>query len=779
MPEQQHKGSKWRSRQKNILGVLAAISLLVLLQPLPDRVPAFSRSVYSAEGQLLAAAVSSEQQWCLPLSAPVPENFKRCLVLYEDEYFYLHPGINPVSVIKALNTNIRHKKVKRGASTLTMQLMRMKNRSPDRSMLTKIRESLCALKYDLIHSKENILREWAQTAPFGGNTIGLEAAALRYFGREPQHLSWAEYALLAVMPNNPTGANLNVNREALLKRRNLLLTKLADKGYIAKEDLEIHLAEELPDRLLKIPQHSFHFLQFASKQHSDKYLFHSTLQFDIQQKLNQLLSTEAKFLQLDGIQNIAAVVLDVEKNELVAYTGNISDRTQTYKYVDIVQAPRSYGSLLKPLLYAHCLEQDWFLPKELVADIPTAIGDFRPQNFDKKFRGAVKLDEMLIQSLNVPAVRILNTTGYESFYHLIKRLKLAYLNKGADYYGLSIILGGGECSLWDLARLYKGFARNYAQQPYPFNEVKYLRHHKEKLPKDNVYFSASSMLPLTDALSDLTRPREEKSRDFYSADNKVAWKTGTSHGHKDAWAIGYNAKYTVAVWVGNETGEGRYDLTGISRAAPVMFKIFNMLPDNRWFSRKPVYQNREQISVCRESGKIAGQLCRHKEVKYVERSSMQLGQCSYHRKIQVNEQGQLVTERCNTLNSRIDTVFVLPPYMEYFYKPSNPAYRGMPPPDPECAPAKGGIQIIYPQEGMKIFLPREKQEERNQLIAKAYHQQPDARIYWFIDEVHTCISTAQPSGHQCMTSLTAGKHSITVTDQWGNTERIHFEVLGE
>ncbi|MBK9256179.1 MAG: penicillin-binding protein 1C [Saprospiraceae bacterium] len=763
--------------KKPVYITLSALLVLLLLFPVPDYVPDFSASVYSNDGRLLSATVSKQQQWCLPVTESIPEDFITCLRLYEDEYFYFHPGFNPVSMAKALIANLKHRKIVRGGSTITMQLMRMKNRHAKRNMLNKAKETISAVKYTIIKSKTSVLTEWAQIAPFGGNTIGIQAASLRYFGRNPDQLSWAEYALLAVIPNNPGNVNMHSNRLKLKQKRDFLLQKLTRKGFIHQDDLSVYLQEDIPEILQHIPQQSYHFLQFLKKEHNTDYLFKSTVDYEMQERITDIISTENKFLRLDDINNMAAIVINIETNELVAYIGNVR-QNNSFHYVDIAQAPRSYGSLLKPLLYAYALENAWFLPKEMVADIPTSIGDFRPQNFDKKFRGAVRLDEMLIQSLNVPAVRVLNAVGHQGFYDFIKALDIEGLNKGADHYGLSLILGGGESTLWDLSRIYKGFAQNYSSKPYPFRQVKYLSDAKEKLPKQNLEFSASTIYSLTESMSDLTRPREEKSWDRYQTDHKVAWKTGTSYGHKDAWALGFNAKYMVGVWVGNEIGEGRHDLTGITKAAPVMFKIFNVLPESAWFGSPPSYKNREIISVCRESGKIAGPLCRFKDNKYIEGNSFKLHQCDFHQMLLLNSNNQVVTEQCADKINKADTVFVLPPYLEYYFKPGHPEYKGIPANDPDCNPKESKLKIIYPQNGLKIFLPKDSEVRKNNLIAKAYHPNKDATLYWFYDDNHVC-TTSSGTPHDCIGKLSFGPHILTISDQWGNRDLVHFEIISE
>ncbi len=749
--------------------------VVFLLIPLPNIRPNYSKVLYSKEGILLSASISIDQQWCFPMDEEIPQKLIDCIITYEDEYFHYHPGINPVAITKALIENLKTGKTMRGASTIPMQVMRMKNKHAQRNWYNKIKETVAAIKYSLLHRDETILREWCEIAPFGGNTIGIKAAALRYFGRAVDKLSWSEYALLAVMPNGPSSANLTKNRDVLQNKRDFLLRKLHTIGYFDASELELYLGEELPIETKAIPQYAYHALLFLSKKYPEKYIFRSTIPYDIQLRIEELLERESSFLKMDDIRNIAAVVIDVKSNQLLAYQGNVKTANGKFSYVDITQAPRSYGSLLKPLLYAHTLETSQLLPNEMVADIPTAIGDFQPENFDKKYRGAVPFEEMLIQSLNVPAVRVLNTVGMQSFYGLIKELDIAYLNKGADYYGLSIILGGGESSLWDLGRIYKGLAQNYSGFTDPFKPTQCLLDENSIQSKSSFQFSAGTMDYLVKAMSDLTRPREEKSWQIYNTDYKIAWKTGTSYGHKDAWAIGFNGRYMVAIWVGNEGGEGRFDLTGITKAAPVMFKIFNVLPDNQWFATPPQYAKREIITVCTESGKIAGPLCKMTHKITTDHTSFKYQPCHYHQEVFMNKDGYAVSESCKGNAVRKDTLFVLPSYMEYYYKSAHMSYTGLPLHDPSCQPTSTACKIIYPNDGLKIFLPKESLEKQNDLIVKAYHREKDAKLYWFVDNDYKTVTVAAP--HDCVLKVSVGTHKLTITDQWGNKDQVEFEIL--
>jgi len=761
---------------KVLFYILGTTIVLLALWPLPNYAPAFSRVLYGDDESLLSATTSSEQQWCFPMDEKIPKNLEACIITYEDEYFRFHPGINPVSIIKSWRTNTKAGKIKRGASTIAMQVMRMKNKSKSRTLKNKIYESISAIKYKMIHKNETILRDWCEIAPFGGNTIGIKAASLRYFGRPISHLSWAEYALLAVMPNGPSSANLSLQREKLKTKRDFLLQKLHVNGFFDASELTLYLGEDLPKETKAIPQFAYHALMFLVSKYPNTYVFKSTINSEIQKNTYDLLANESSFLRQDDIRNLASVVIDIKSNTLVAYHGNAPNHASRFSYVDVAQAPRSYGSLLKPLLYAQAIETAQYLPKELVADIPTAIGEFQPENFDKMYRGAIPLDEMLIQSLNVPAVRVLNTMGLQSFYDLVSNLQIAYLDKGVDHYGLSIILGGGESSLWDLSRIYKGIARNYAGLPFPFDQIKVIKDQNIISNKNSFAFSPYTMDHTIRTMADLSRPREEKSWQLYGVENKVAWKTGTSYGHKDAWAMGFSGKYMVGVWVGNEGGEGRFGLTGISKAAPVMFKVFNTLPNNTWFAHLPQYTTGETISVCKESGKLAGPLCTSTEKTKVHITSYKLQNCSYHQEVSLNKEGKIVNSNCESIIFSKKTYFVLPPYIEYYYKQAHPSYTLLPEYDARCLSSGKSCKVVYPLDGLKIFLPKETTDKQNVLIAKAYHRNKDAQLYWFIDDIY--IKTTNSTPHDCVLKILPGNHILTISDNSGNKDVVHFEIIG-
>ncbi|HMP28976.1 MAG TPA: penicillin-binding protein 1C [Saprospiraceae bacterium] len=731
---------------KKILYLALVLVIFLLLYPIPNNRPTYSKTLLDNAGNLLCANVSSEQQWHLPLDEDIPEILGKAIMLYEDEYFYYHAGINPISVIKSVLINSKAGKVKRGASTITMQVMRLRNRSANRSVKTKIFESIGAIKYSLIKRKSGVLREWCDIAPFGGNTIGIKTAAFRYFNRPLDQLSYGEMALLAVLPNTPTSVNLSKNRSILISRRNTLLQKMADRKVISEDELTLSMGEDLPSQPNKVPSEAQHLLSYLIKKYPNKNQFITTLDGSLQNRLTQLVNEESNYLQREDINNLAAMVVDIERDEIVAYVGNTIQQNKGFSYVDIIQSPRSYGSLLKPLLYALALEEGSFLPNEFIADIPTNYGEFRPENFDKKFRGIVPLGDLVTQSLNVPSVRLLHELGQNKFYKLIQDLQIKHLNRGVDHYGLSIILGGGETTLWEISRIYKGLAQNYLGMNKPYKDMKVLK--DEKVVNSSTFtFSTYSLQHLFNTMTNLSRPREEKSWQLFGYNHKVAWKTGTSYGHKDAWAAGFNKKYQVTVWVGNEIGEGRKDLTGIVRAAPILFKIFNILPQNEWFTTKAPYATNTVITTCKETGLLKGNLCKHITSLRVHKISHALKTCDFH---EINLIG--------------DTLLKFHPLIEYYYAVANPQYQ-------KNIPNNTRLKIIYPYKGLKIFLPKTTDSSKNSFLAQANIK--NTYLHWYLDDIY--IATTENA--QLLIQSHAGYHRLLIIDEDGNRDECTFEII--
>lgn len=741
-------------------------------------------------GQFLGASIATDGQWRFPYDDSVPVKFKQCIIAFEDKRFLHHPGVDILAFGRAIRQNLKAKRVSSGGSTLTMQVMRMATRH-NRTVWNKLLEMLMSLRLELTHSKDEILALYASNAPFGGNVIGLNAASWRYFGRSPAKLSWGEMAAMAVLPNSPALVHPGKNRQLLLKKRNLLLDKLCAQNIIDKATADLSKLEPMPDKPLPLPQMAPHLLQRFKSEHPPQSLtatrLTTTLKAGLQQQVSEILERHHRILKANQINNIAAVVLDVETGATLAYTGNIfhPEDAGLESSVDVANAPRSPGSTLKPLLYAAMLHDGFILPNTLIADIPTQIAGYHPENFDLGYDGAVPASRALARSLNVPAVKMLQKYKYERFYEVLKKAGITTLTQPADHYGLSLILGGCENTLWELTGAYASMARSlnhynktgfYTSDDYhsPVYELpaKTLRPNEK-----NGLLDAGAIYYTFQAMEEVMRPGEEMLWQQFGSTQRIAWKTGTSFGFRDGWAIGVTPKYVVGIWVGNTTGEGRPNLTGINTAAPVLFEIFRLLPVTReWF--KPPANAMVKIDVCRESGQRAGEYCEHIEEMWIPAGGLKSAVCPYHQLIHLDPTGKWqVNTDCESPESMVHQKwFVLPPSMEYYYKARNYQYRTLPPFRAGCGVNEKGVlmEVIYPKDDAKIYVPIEADGTRGRMICNAAHRQPGMKIFWHLDDQYLGETK---DFHQMAMNPAPGKHVITLVDGNGSTVKVRFSVL--
>ncbi|MEO6671073.1 MAG: penicillin-binding protein 1C [Ferruginibacter sp.] len=745
--------------------------------------------IEDADGNLLNASIAADGQWRFPYNKNVPQKFIDCIITFEDKRFYNHPGIDLVAISRSIVSNAGHHRTTQGASTLTMQVARLASKNKKRNLWNKLKETTLALRMELSYSKKDIMALYAANAPFGTNVVGLDAAAWRYFGRSSEKLSWAEMATLAVLPNAPSLVHPGRNRAALLAKRNLLLDKLSQSGKITSQTAALAKLEPLPLKPLALPQYAPHLLVRYKKEHdrirSTK--LKTTLDGDLQQSVTKIVEQQHQLLKGNGINNICALVLDVETGNTLAYVGNIyqPQNKELESDVDVIAAPRSPGSTLKPILYASMLSDGMILPNALVPDIPTEIAGYTPQNFDLAFDGAVPANKALSRSLNIPAVRLLQQYKYQRFYEVLQQCGISTLKNPADFYGLSLILGGSEVTMWDLAALYASFARvlNHESKNKgivngsDIHAAKYFTDQKIKgMGKTAMPIDPTSIYFTFQAMQEVMRPGEEGLWQQFTSSQKIAWKTGTSFGFRDGWAIGVTPKNVVAVWVGNTDGEGRPGLIGVNTAAPVMFDIFRLLPNVKWFPR-PMY-NYSYIPVCRQSGFRANIDCRDVDTLFMPVNAVKSPLCPYHKIIQLDPSGGFqVNENCESPSAMIhQSWFILPPTMEYYYKQRNHDYKILPAFKPGCMPVENNrqMELIYPQANAKIYVPIEINGEKGKTIFSAAHRSRNAKIFWSLDD-HFIISTE--TKHQIAISPSAGMHIITLTDEQGNSISRSFEII--
>lgn len=780
-------------RTKICLVFLACVSACFYFS-LPARLfntPA-SVVIEDKDGNLLSASIAPDGQWRFPYDEKIPEKFIKCIITFEDKRFYYHPGIDLFALGRAIARNIKNNGEVQGASTLTMQVIRLSRHSKKRTLWQKLIESIEAVRLECALSKKKIMALYASNAPFGSNVVGLDAASWRYFGRGPDKLSWGESAALAVLPNAPSLVHPGKNRDVLLRKRNELLDKLVANNTINRTTCNLAKLEPLPGEPVTLPQLAPHLLQrFKQEVNAGAPgIVKTTLDLQLQKNVTNILEQHHSVLKGNGINNACALVLEVESGNVLAYVGNISERSdpEMESDVDVVKAPRSPGSTLKPLLYAALLSDGMILPNSLVADIPTQIGGYVPQNFDLGYDGAVPASKALARSLNIPAVKLLQQYKYQRFYQLLKACGISTLNRPADSYGLSLILGGSEVTMWDLAGVYAGMARTLNHQKnnngaavsqdfHPPNYKSKTEHRASATAINTINsLDATSIWFTFQAMEEVMRPGEEGLWQQFNSSQRIAWKTGTSFGFRDGWAIGITPRFVVAVWVGNTDGEGRPPLIGVKTAAPVMFDIFRQLPVSEWFN-EPV-NNFTYIPVCRQSGYRAGMDCPDVDTTMVSRNGYRAPLCNYHKIIHLDATGTYrVNESCESPSSMLhEKWFVLTPAMEWYYKQKNYDYKPLPPYKPGCAWSESGrqMEIIYPQADAKIYVPLEISGERGKTIFSATHRKAGTKIFWSLDDRYVATTVTY---HRVALNPGPGKHIITLVDDHGESISRQFEIL--
>ncbi len=742
------------------------------------------------DGNLLNATIAADGQWRFPPNKNIPQKFIDCITTFEDKRFFYHPGVDVIAIGRALVKDIKNRETAQGGSTLTMQVVRLSKKDNKRSIWNKIKESILAIRIEVSYSKKEILLLYASNAPFGSNVVGLDAAAWRYFGRSPDKLSWGEMAALAVLPNAPALVHPGKNREVLLKKRNRLLDKLNAEKIIDESSCNLAKLEPLPGEPLVLPQNALHLFQRFKNDNKNtraETKIITTIDGALQNSLAKIIAQHQFVLKGNAINNACALVLDVETGNALAYVGNIYDRVnkEMESDVDVIAAPRSPGSVLKPILYAAMLSDGLILPNSIVADIPMQIGNYAPQNFDLGYDGAVPAGNALARSLNIPAVKLLQQYKYQRFYETLQQCGITTLNRSADTYGLSLILGGCEVTMWDLAGVYASIARTLNHQTKNQGVINsddfHPPNYKLQLPQNkgatkNITLDATSIWFTFQAMKEVMRPGEEGLWQQFGSSQTIAWKTGTSFGFRDGWAIGVTPKNVVAVWVGNTDGVGRPGLIGIKTAAPILFDIFRMLPTVSWFS-KPVY-NFSFIPVCRQTGFRANIDCPDVDTLFMPSNGIKAPLCPYHKMINLDATGQYrVTEDCESPSAmQHKSWFILSPAMEYYYKQKNADYKVMPAFKQGCNFAETGrlIEIIYPQPDAKIYVPLEVSGEKGKTIFTAAHRRAGAKIYWSLDDGF--VGTTQ-NFHQIALNPSPGKHIITLVDENGISVSRQFEIL--
>ena len=766
--------------------------------------------------------VAYDGQWRFPhgINLQLNEKFAIAIIEAEDRRFNSHVGVDFFSIGRAFIQNIREGRIVSGGSTITMQTIRLSRPGRKRTVPEKIAEAFLAMRLEMSCSKEEILGLYAAHAPFGANVVGIEAASWRWFGRSSAELSWAEAATLASLPNGPGLIHPGRNRELLKVKRDALLGRLHVKGYFDEEALLLARSEDIPGEPLPLPSLAPHLLsrivteaggaaEFNSENkknplYKNNFSLVTIIDWEVQERAKTILERWALRFNERGISSGACVILDTQSGEVLAYVGNVTSGDASS--VDIAAAPRSSGSLLKPFLYAAMLDSGDILPSSLVSDIPTRVGSYSPENNSRTYLGVVRANEALARSLNIPAVRSLRLYGIERFMELLKNLGITTLFRKGEEYGLPLILGGAEVKLWEITGLYAELARcanplyfnstensaavlsphffsagnehnsraNYAVLPVQSSNS---RSHSTRLS------SAAAWLTL-EALTFVTRPGEDAHWQEYAGSRRIAWKTGTSFGNRDAWAVGTTPVWTVGVWIGNASGEGRAELVSTTTSAPVLFDLFSALDSifsasgsRAWFPQPA--EELGSIEACAFSGFPAGPDCvRVTEVLFPKKAPHQ-GPCPYCRTVVLDLAGdrRTVVEN-NAEYVRLEKWFVLPPAEEWYVRRWNLDYKPLPPLRSDDIPGDAAgissMALFNPEPDTKIYIPRELDGREGRVVFQAAHRDAGETIYWHLDDRYMGETTVF---HDLEARPGTGIHTITLVDGKGNRISRTFEIL--
>lgn len=749
--------------------MIAAVAYACVTLPGPLFTTDYSTVVLDEHGAILRAFLNSQEQWILPDDgSPIPEKLKIAVITFEDKRFESHLGVDPLAVLRAVYQNIRHGGRVSGASTITMQVARLM-RPKERTVRNKLLEMAQAVAIELSYSKDEILKAYLMHAPYGGNIIGYRTASLRYFGKEPGKLSWAEAATLAVLPNNPGHINPIQNPEGLRRKRDGLLLALHQAGHIDEATYSLAVAEPVPQGQHAFPLSAPHLAERLARNSSDT-VIRTTIDKDIQDLATVLLKAHIGGLARHGVENGAVLIADTATGAVKAYVASHDyfDKERA-GMVDGVQMKRSSGSILKPFLYALAMDEGLIVPESVLPDIPTSYGGFTPHNADGSFAGVVRVREALTRSLNAPAVHLLSEYGVENFYSFLTKAG-SRLTRQPHEYGLSLILGSSESSLWELACLYRGLGT--MGRSWDIHVLPGAAGNREKQ-----LISPGAAYLVLDILKDVRRPGLEGNWRAYPSSSPLAWKTGTSYGSRDAWAVGVSPQWTIAVWVGNFSGGSVSGLTGVDSAGPLLFQVFNRLPKDPyglWFARPEA--DLVEVSVSPATGYRLQGVAQNTARAQAPASAKPLRYSPYERTLFVTGDERMMV--CSLCWDRQDVKTI----QKVVYPLEIARHLGgaarqyvLPPHNPDC-PALAGenpISITYPQPSSLIFIPRGADGQYQQIKLEALHASQGKGLFWYLDG--TYLGQTRGIHHQAV-SLEPGSHILYLVDEDGYAKTVSFRT---
>lgn len=703
----------------------------------------YSKVVLDRKGEILSVFLNSEEEFHIKYDGEVPETLKTAVINYEDKKFYSHSGVDYPRILKSFFNNMTGRK-KMGASTISMQVVKLLE-PKKRTYFNKLVEVVKAYKLESEFSKEEILKIYLNNVPYGSNIVGYSGAIKMYFNKEVKDLSYAEATLLAVLPNSPGILNLKKNNDKLETKRNRLLKTLLDRKLIDERQYKFSLLEKFPNKIYYYEKKAPQFSIFLKNRYPEK-IIKSTLDYNLQKKLEKIVHDYSNAMKDVGINNAAVLVVNNKTKEVLAYVASqdFYDKRNNGE-IDGLQAKRSPASLLKPFLFALSIDDGLIVPDSIYPDVPIYFGNFYPKNSSNTFTGMVKIEEALIKSLNIPFVKLLSDYGVDRFYYFLENND-NYPEDRFDKYGLSLILGTREMRPVDIGKLYIGLA-NYGK----VSNLKYTL--TEDKPKEYQQFSRGASYLTLETLSRVVRPGNEK---LYSEQRPISWKTGTSYGMKDAWSVGVSPDYTVLVWLGNFNQKSIFSLSGVETAGNLLFKVFNIVDINSKTFEKPT-DDLKEIEIDEKTGYRKFYDVESKKVFYPKDAKL-LRISPYYKKIFVDENDMEIDSRSPNFDKRKEKIVI-----EYPIEVSNYFFLN-------GVRENKNVKIAYPVQNLNIFVPEDFDGYKK--VAMKLYNPNNEYVYWYLDEDYVGYSNEKEKFFE----LDIGKHKLTIITENGAREEVKFNI---
>ena len=770
----------WRRMALGV-GLAVAAALVAAVQvPLPERLSLEPSSVVRyRDGTVGHVFLSPDDRWRIATTVGrVDPAYVDALIAFEDGRFWWHPGVDGIAVARATLQNLGAGRVVSGASTLTMQLIRLAEPRP-RTLSSKAVEALQALQVELHLSKEEILEAYLQLAPYGRNVEGVEAASWAYFGHSADALTAAEIATLLAVPQNPTArypsagnaSRLRAARDDIASRLLAVGALPVPEGQTAAEVLQQVVAAPVPTGLRPMPRGLPHAARWMHAQGAGTDVT-STLDRGTQALVQRELDARAEEARVQGIQHASVVVVDWASGEIRGLAGSFDFWADTHgAQIAAFDVPRSPGSTLKPFVYASAIEAGRALPGFLVPDVPVVYGTYQPENYDGAYDGLVQMEDALSRSLNIPFVELVGDLGVERFLGLLRGLGVESLAPSPGHYGLSVVVGGVELTPLEVAGLYAALARD--------GSARALRWRVASEASDARGVMAPGAAWLTrKALGLRDRPDFPQRRDLSRMPLGIHWKTGTSFGHRDAWAVGSGSQHTVVVWQGNLDNQSSKHLVGSQASGPMLFNILEGLGDGRHPRVDPPTEDLKEVEVCALSGRLAHDHCPHRRQALALTTQVPTARCPYHEQIEVDvETGLQVGPLCRDgRDTRREVVVAWPGSVRRWLAEAHLSLPGAPAWAPGCAPARSRPpRIVSPDAGAVALLIPGVDPTQQEIPLEADARDAAGTLQWFMDGRHIGSSRAD---ERLWWTPEPGSHELLVQDEAGRSHRVRFSVRG-